>query len=127
MLEPDHGVLLEINAHPSRLDLDDVHVAAARDLLQEAPDESYSVELFVTDNTDAARMERFLLRARDLVPIEEVYVIPIATGRRYQIRVVYGVFGDRAAAAAAAARLPPKYQRAFQTELRSLAELRAAV
>ena len=27
----DHGVLLEINAHPSRLDLDDVHTAAARD------------------------------------------------------------------------------------------------
>jgi DNA polymerase (family X) len=28
----DHGVLLEINAHPSRLDLDDVHVAAAKEL-----------------------------------------------------------------------------------------------
>jgi DNA polymerase (family 10) len=27
----DHGVMLEINAHPSRLDLDDVHAAAARD------------------------------------------------------------------------------------------------
>lgn len=28
----DHGVMLEINAHPSRLDLDDIHAAAARDL-----------------------------------------------------------------------------------------------
>ena len=28
----DHGVLMEINAHPHRLDLDDVHAAAARDL-----------------------------------------------------------------------------------------------
>lgn len=27
----DHGVLMEINAHPSRLDLDDVQAAAARD------------------------------------------------------------------------------------------------
>ena len=27
----DHGVLLEINAHPSRLDLDDTHAAAAKD------------------------------------------------------------------------------------------------
>ncbi len=26
----DHGVLMEINAHPSRLDLDDVHAAAAK-------------------------------------------------------------------------------------------------
>ncbi|MCC7422970.1 MAG: DNA polymerase/3'-5' exonuclease PolX [Planctomycetaceae bacterium] len=28
----DHGTLVEINANPSRLDLDDVHAAAARDL-----------------------------------------------------------------------------------------------
>ena len=27
----DHGVMMEINAHPSRLDLDDVHAAAARE------------------------------------------------------------------------------------------------
>ncbi len=27
----DHGVMLEINAHPSRLDLDDIRAAAARD------------------------------------------------------------------------------------------------
>jgi DNA polymerase (family 10) len=28
----DHGVMLEINAHPKRLDLDDISAAAARDL-----------------------------------------------------------------------------------------------
>jgi DNA polymerase (family 10) len=28
----DHGVMMEINASPERLDLDDVHAAAARDL-----------------------------------------------------------------------------------------------
>jgi DNA polymerase (family 10) len=28
----DHGVMIEINAHPSRLDIDDVGAAAARDL-----------------------------------------------------------------------------------------------
>ncbi len=28
----DHGTMMEINAHPNRLDLDDVHAAAARDL-----------------------------------------------------------------------------------------------
>jgi DNA polymerase (family 10) len=27
----DHGVMMEINAHPSRLDLDEIHAAAARD------------------------------------------------------------------------------------------------
>jgi DNA polymerase (family 10) len=28
----DEGVMMEINAHPSRLDLDDIHAAAARDM-----------------------------------------------------------------------------------------------
>jgi DNA polymerase (family 10) len=28
----DHGVMMEINAHPSRLDLSDIHAAAAKDL-----------------------------------------------------------------------------------------------
>lgn len=28
----DHQVMMEINAHPSRLDLDDIHAAAAKDL-----------------------------------------------------------------------------------------------
>ena len=27
----DHQVMMEINAHPSRLDLDDIHASAARD------------------------------------------------------------------------------------------------
>jgi DNA polymerase (family 10) len=31
----DHQVMMEINAHPSRLDLDDIHAAAAKD--QEIP------------------------------------------------------------------------------------------
>jgi len=102
-------------------------LAATRDKLLEEPDGSYSLELFMTDNTNAERMERFLIRAQDLVPLEQVYVIPIATGRRYLIHVVYGAFADRAAALEAARRLPPKYQRAFGLEPRSFAELRTSL
>jgi hypothetical protein len=102
-------------------------IAAAREKLQSEPDESYSIELFTTENSDAARMERFLMRARDMVPLSEVYVAPIAAGARYRILVLYGTFADRAAAAEAERRLPPKYQRAFQTELRTFADLRASL
>ena len=102
-------------------------VAAAREMLQSEPDASFSIELFLTENSDAARTERFLIRARDLVPLSEVYVIPLATGSRYLIRVVYGAFPDREAAAEAARRLPPKYQNAFEFVLRSFAELRASI
>jgi type II secretory pathway predicted ATPase ExeA len=104
---------------------------ATREKLAGEPDASYSIELFVADNSEPARTERFLLRARDLVPLSELYVIPVAgaakRGSRYALRMTYGVFGDKEAAAEAAKRLPPKYQNAFKFELRSLAELRRAI
>ena len=102
-------------------------LGAAREKLLSETDDSFGIELFLTENSDPARTERFLLRARELVPLSEVYVIPVAAGGRYQIRVVYGSFPSREAAAEAAKRLPPKYQKAFRFELRSFAELRASI
>jgi len=102
-------------------------LAATREKLASVPDTGYSIELFVSENSDPARSERFLGRARDLVPLSEVYVIPVATGSRYLLRVAYGIFEGKEAAAEAARRLPPKYQKAFRVELRSLAELRASI
>jgi MSHA biogenesis protein MshM len=99
-------------------------IAATRNLLEQAPDEAFSVELFITENIDPARMERFLLRARDLVPLSEVYVIPVAGGGTYRIRVVFGAFASRDEAKEAERRLPPKYQREFNTSLRSISDLR---
>ncbi len=99
-------------------------IAATRALLERAPDERYSVELYITDNTDPARMERFLVRARTLALLPDLYVIPLAIGRRYRLRVVYGSFPDRAAATAAERRLPARYQQEFHTTPRSFADLR---
>jgi hypothetical protein len=102
-------------------------IAGAREKLESEPDAGYSIELFVSENSDAARTERFLARARELVPLAEIYVIPVATGSSYFLRVAYGTYPSREAAAEAAKRLPPKYQNAFRFELRSFAELRAAI
>jgi type II secretory pathway predicted ATPase ExeA len=103
-------------------------LAAARELLTRAPDESYAIELFNTDNSDPARMERFLLRARELVRLEDLVVIPLAAGGgQYRLRVVYGEFPTREAALEAERRLPPRYQNAFRTSPRSFAELRSQI
>lgn len=102
-------------------------IAATQEALARVPDSSYSLELFTAENSDPARMERFLLRARDLVPLEGLYVVPVLAGRRYQIRVLYGTYENRERALEAAQHLPPKYQRAFQVEPRSFQELRNAV
>jgi MSHA biogenesis protein MshM len=99
-------------------------LAATRDVLGRADEEHYALELFVTENTDPARMERFLLRARELVPLEELYVIPMAGGGDYRLRVVFGEFASREEAVTAARRLPPRYQEAFRATPRSFGELR---
>jgi hypothetical protein len=104
----------------------ELRVQATLSRLEQEPDASYSIELFRTGNAEPARMERFLIRARSLVPLADVYVIPVRIGERYYVRVTLGAFADREAAAAAAERLPPKYKQAFRPELRSFAELRFA-
>ena len=78
----------------------------------------------MTENSDPARMERFLVRARQMVPLEELYVIPVAAGGQYRLWVVFGEFTSRDEAAAAARRLPPRYQEAFRPAPRSYGDLR---
>ncbi|HEV3011314.1 MAG TPA: hypothetical protein VGX52_20020, partial [Burkholderiales bacterium] len=99
-------------------------LAATREMLARADDGHYALELFVTENTDPARMERFLLRARELVPLEELFVIPVAAGGQHRLWVIFGEFGSRDQALAAARRLPPRYQEAFRAAPRSFGELR---
>jgi hypothetical protein len=54
-------------------------------------------------------------------------VIPIAGAGHYRLRVLYGEFGSAVEAAAAGQRLPPRYQQAFRTSVRSFAQLRAEI
>jgi MSHA biogenesis protein MshM len=108
-------------------DLLKARIEATRERLGREPDGSYSIELFATDNSDPVRMERFLIRARDLVALDDILVLPQSTGGRYRIRVTLGGYPDRTSAAQAAERLPSKYKQAFQTELRSFAELRESI
>jgi hypothetical protein len=100
---------------------------AARALLERTDERHFSIELFITEHTDPARMERFLLRARELVPLDELYVIPMVSGGEYRLRVVFGDYATRDEAAAADKRLPPKYQAAFRTALRTFGELRGQI
>ncbi len=102
-------------------------IAATQALLERVPDQRFAIELFITDNTDPARVERFLVRARELVPLGELFVIPVARGGQYRLRVIFGEFSSRAAAMEAGKRLPPRYQQAFRASPRSFAELRGQI
>jgi septal ring-binding cell division protein DamX len=112
---------------PGRQELLRERLGATRAALEQAPASAYALELFVTENTDPARMERFLRRARDLVPLENLYVIPLAGAGSYRLRVVYGEFATREEALEASRHLPPRYQQAFRAAPRSFAELRGQI
>jgi type II secretory pathway predicted ATPase ExeA/septal ring-binding cell division protein DamX len=107
-------------------------ISATVELLARADDDHYALELYTTDNSDPARIDRFLTRARDLVPLKELFIIPIATGdkageKAWRMRVVLGHYDTREQALEAARRLPPKYQEAFRVFPRTFAELRQGV
>jgi MSHA biogenesis protein MshM len=99
-------------------------LSATRELLERVQDERYAIELFVTENSDPARMERFLLRARQMVPLEELYLVPVAGDGQYRLWVLFGDFANREDALSAAKRLPPRYQEAFRPAPRSFGDLR---
>jgi MSHA biogenesis protein MshM len=99
-------------------------LAATRELLEQADDERYALEFFLTENADPGRMERFLLRAREIVPLEALHVVPIAAGEGYRLWVLFGDFASREEAVAASSRLPPRYQEAFRAAPRSFGDLR---
>lgn len=102
-------------------------IAAAREALQTAPDDFLTIELYRTLNTDPARIERFLIRARSLKTLSELYVIPLTRPAPTRIWVVYGVFATRAEAEEAMRRLPQTYHKDFPLTVRTFAELRGAI
>ena len=112
---------------PGRNPLLQASIAAARARLDTEADAHHSLELYLTDNSDPARVERFLMRARLLVPLKDLYIVPLESAGQYRIWALYGVYADEAAAEQAAKRLPPRYLEAFRPVTRSFAELRRAL
>jgi len=102
-------------------------IAATREALQTTPDEAFSIELYLTRNTDPARIERFLIRARGLGTLSAVYVIPLTRSAPTRVWVVFGAFASRAAAEDAVRRLPEVYHKDFGLALRDFAGLRGAI
>jgi MSHA biogenesis protein MshM len=109
---------------PGRNALLGARLEATMAALEGAPDDHYALELYISDNNDPARIERFLARAQQFVPIENMHIVPLLTGGRYRIWALYGVYTSREEAAQAAKGLPERYRRAFPLVPRSFAELR---
>lgn len=84
----------------------------------------YTIQLFSTENIQPDRMERFLIRARNLVDLSSLYVHVVRNGDKAKFRVTYGAYPSRDDAAAAITELPEKYKSAFHPELFTFADFR---
>ncbi|MDQ3184920.1 MAG: AAA family ATPase [Pseudomonadota bacterium] len=85
---------------------------------------SYSIQLFTTENIQPDRMERFLIRAQNLINVSDLYVHPVNNDGQAKFRVTYGIYPSREQASMAMDELPQKYKTSFHPELYTLAELR---
>lgn len=85
--------------------------------------DTYTIQLFATDNVQPDRMERFLSRARSLIDLSDLYVHPVTNGGRAIFRVTYGIYSSHDQATEAVATLPEKYRASFQPEIYVLNEI----
>ncbi len=99
-------------------------VEATKQIMATVNKEYYSIQLFITDNIQPDRMERFLIRAQNLVKLSDLYMHPVNKEGQAHFRVFYGIYPTRDQASIAMDELPQKYKTAFSPELYTLAELR---
>lgn len=99
-------------------------VEATKQIMATVDKNYYSIQLFVTDNIQPDRMERFLIRAQSLVKLSDLYMHPVNNEGQAHFRVFYGIYPTRDQASVAMDELPQKYKTAFSPELYTLADLR---
>jgi hypothetical protein len=90
---------------------------AARTMLAGLGKGGVSIQLYYTEDVRPARMERFLIRARNLGVLDHIYVLPIKIKGKDGFRVLYGSYPDTASARDGIRHLPKRYQNAFAATL----------
>lgn len=95
-------------------------LAATEDMLAQYGKNGYSIQLYFTEDTNAARMERFLGRAKNIGKLSEIYILPIKLGGKKGFRVLYGAYSNSTLATEGMKQLPQKYKDAFAPALHPL-------
>ncbi|MBI3479528.1 MAG: AAA family ATPase [Nitrosomonadales bacterium] len=87
-------------------------LAAGRQL-REQKNAVASIQLFYKAEIDPKRLEGFLLRAKSLGVLSEIYLLPVPANGKDGIRVLYGAYSSADAAKNAIRDLPARYQDTF--------------
>jgi len=92
--------------------------------LKSGPEDGYSIQLLTVKAEDIANMERFLTRASNQVPLEELHLYSVKINGGQYYRATYGYFPDRQKIAPAIKELPGVLA-AQAPYVRSLARMRS--
>ncbi len=105
---------------PSSGALLDQRKAATLAMLAQTGKGSVSIQLFHTEDARTEKLERFLIRAKKLGKLSEIYVIPIKINGKENYRVLYGAYAGSEEAHAGIKNLPQRYKDAFSPALYEL-------
>jgi MSHA biogenesis protein MshM len=97
-------------------------LAAGNDLLSDATPR-YAVQLMVTDARERTYIENYIAEAGRAIPYERLFVVPSGNPESPRLGVLFGVFDERAGAAAALAALPESVKQ-FRPYVRSMDTIR---
>ncbi len=94
--------------------------AATQAMLAKIGKGGFSIQLFHTEDTRPARLERFLIRAKSIGKLSDIYIVPITINGKESYRVLYGAYANSEAAHAGMRDLPQRYKDAFAPTLHEL-------
>jgi septal ring-binding cell division protein DamX len=75
------------------------------------------VQLFYTNDVRPEHMEQFLVRAKKLDTLKDIYILPISINGNEGYRVLCGIYPDSESASAGIEKLPKRYKEAFAPAL----------
>jgi len=122
---PHEGAFIQALASVPKHSLLQQRLDAARNLLNTAPRGSASIQLYYTENTQPERMEGFLMRAKKLGKLDEIYILPFKLQGQSAYRALYGIYANSNAAGAGMSELPQRYKEAFAPTLYLLDDARS--
>ena len=102
-------------------------IEATQKMLAQHDKNGASIQLFYTEDTQPERMERFLMRAKGLGKLSEIYIMPIRVNGKDGFRALYGAYPDITAANAGTQHLPERYKKAFAPALYLLGDAQTAL
>jgi septal ring-binding cell division protein DamX len=97
-------------------------LAATKSMLHQIGKGGVSIQLFHTESTSPARIERFLSRAKGIDKLPEIFVVPVKINGKSHYRILFGAYPNSEAARTGMKNLPQRYKDAFAPTLYELDE-----